>query len=689
MRYPTPRRDDLVEDLHGIPVRDPYRWMEDAEDEALRAWIDAQGTLLQELLAEAGAAREEIRAQLSAVWDYPKVGVPWRRGPRWFQHRNTGLQQQAVLWVMEAPDEEGRVLLDPNTLSADGTISLVDVAVSPDGALAAYGVSDGGSDWITWHVRDVSSGADLPDIVAWGKFSSAAWLPDSSGFVYGCFEPPEPGQELSGTNRNQKLRLHVLGHDGEDPIVHETPDEPDWGFAPEVTDDGRWLVVHVRIGTDPRHRLDLVDLSAVGDLHDPALLRPQRWWGDLDAEHHLVASVGERLLVQTDLDAPGGRVLLVPADAPEEAEEILPEQPETLADVRLVGGRLLVLRLRDATHELSVHDIDGTRVATVDLPDMGSVGGITGRPDDPAAHLAVSSFTASSAIVRLDMDDVTLTELRPPQVRVGGVSTTRVMVASSDGADIPLFVVRDLRVSGPQPTILYGYGGFGIPLGPEFRLWWSTWLQRGGAVAVGCYRGGLEYGREWHDAGRLQHKQHTFDDAAACASWLAAQPWTTAQHIAITGGSNGGLTAAMTMLQHPDAVGACVPEVGVLDLLRFHLFTIGWAWRSDYGDPDDADDAAWIHRISPYHQIRDRACYPPTLVVTADRDDRVVPLHSFKFLAALQHAQAGAAPVLGRIDTRAGHGAGTPTSKLIDARADVMAFLEHVLGRHWPCPQEE
>ncbi|CAN5432418.1 prolyl oligopeptidase family protein [soil metagenome] len=691
---PPSRRDDTVETLHGTEVADPYRWLEDVESPEVADWVTAQAEHSRRWLDDL-PHRAAIRDDLAAIWDHPKVGVPWRRGDRWFQSRNSGLQEQAVLWTAASPDAHGGVLLDPVTLSEDGTVSLAGVAVTPDGRRLAYGTSDGGSDWITWHVRDTETGEDTGDVAPWGKFSGAAWLHDGSGFFYGAYDPPAAGQELAAANRNHQLRFHRLGTDAADDVtVYARPEDPDWGFSPAITEDGGWLVVAIFQGTEPRSRIHLAPLS---DLNDPTAVDIRPWLDDFDAQYDVIGNHGDTMLVRTDLGAPGGRVLAIDARDAGTRREVLAPSDLALLDVRYLadghplGARLLVVRMVDAVHRVSIHDLAGTELGVVELPDLSSVGAITGRQGDHEVHLSLSSFVASASIHRLDVHTLALTEVRPADVRLPDVVTEQVMVDSTHGARVPLFLIHhaDAVPDGGNRTLLYGYGGFNIPLAPEFALWWTTWLRRGGVVAVGCYRGGGEYGRGWHDDGRLANKPHTFDDAMACARWLSGEGldgawsdtgWADPANIAITGRSNGGLTAAATMLRDPGAFGACVPEVGVLDMLRFHRFTIGWAWTSDYGDPDDPEDFALLHEISPYHTLLSRpGAYPATLVVTADRDDRVVPAHSFKFAAALQAAQTGDAPVLARIDTRAGHGAGTPTSKLIDARADVMAFLEQVL----------
>lgn len=675
---PVTRRDDIVEVLHGVPVADPYRWLEDQTAADVVAWVADQQAATRHYLDGLGD-REEIRRQLRAVWDYPKAGVPWRRADRWFQFRNDGLQQQSVLWTSESPTAAGRPLLDPLELNPDGTVSLAGTAVTPDGRLLAYGTSDGGSDWITWRVRDVVTGQDTRDVGRWGKFSGAAWSHDQNGFFYGAFAPPSDAP-LSQRNDNHRLHYLRLGRPGEPDLVYARPDEPLWGFSPHVSEDGRWLVVTISTGTDPRNRIYLGDLTAVDD---PAAVRLDPWLDDFDAAYSVVGNDEDTFFVRTDLDAPRGRMMAVQAGDATVRSDILAETADPMVAVRYVAGRFVVVRMVDATHRLAVHERDGTLVVDVELPGLVSISGISGRQRDNAAHLSASSFTSSPTLYRLDVPGApALTSIRAAAVDLPGVVTEQVVVDSTDGARVPLFLIRPTtaRPDRTNRTMLYGYGGFDIPLTPEFRLWWSVWLQRGGIVAVGCYRGGGEYGRAWHDAGRLADKRHTFDDALACARWLDQSGWAAPANLAITGGSNGGLTATATMLRSPRSFGACVPEVGTLDLLRFHKFTIGWAWTSDFGDPDDPDDFARLREMSPYHTVLDAPGeYPATLVTTADRDDRVVPAHSFKFVAAMQAAQRGTAPVLARIDTRAGHGSGTPTAKLIDARADVLAFLEDVL----------
>jgi prolyl oligopeptidase len=675
MDYPKTATVEQVDDYHGTAIADPYRWLEDADASETRAWIAAQNTLTEDWLAGV-PARAAIRERLAQLWDHPRAGAPWRRGERWFQLRNSGLQNQDVLYVLDAPDREGRVLLDPNTLSPDGTVALSAASVSHDGELLAYATSDSGSDWLTWRVRRIRDGQDLPDQLEWAKFSSAAWAPDASGFYYACYDAPAAGEAYEATNRNQRLAFHRLGDDqAADAVVHARPDQPEWGFDPRVTEDGRWLVITVWHGTHPHNALAYLDLADPDA--DVAYL-----FEAFDASYGFVGNDGTRWLLLTDLDAPRQRVLAV--DVPTRVvAEVVAESDDTLERARLVGGRLVTVALHHARHRLRVYDLDGMLVTEAALPDLATIGEITGRQGDDGVHLTVSTFTTPVAVWRHDLASATTVQVRAPGVPVDpdDFVAEQVFVPVDDATSVPLFVLRRAGVvaDGNRPALLYGYGGFNIPVTPGFKPEWLVWLERGGVLGVANLRGGGEYGRAWHDAGRLASKQNVFDDFAACAQWLIDAGWTRPERLAITGRSNGGLLVGASITQRPELFGAAVPEVGVLDMLRFHRFTIGWAWTSDYGSADDAEQFATLRGYSPLHNVRPGTAYPPTLVTTGDHDDRVVPGHSFKFAAALQAAQAGDAPVLLRVDTAAGHGAGKPTAKLIDERADVLAFLDATL----------
>ncbi|MBW3657231.1 MAG: prolyl oligopeptidase family serine peptidase [Actinobacteria bacterium] len=705
--YPATRRADTVDERHGHHLPDPYRWLEDTDAPETRTWIEAQNALTERHLAGI-PARAALRSRIEALWDRPRRGVPFRRGDHWFQLRNTGLQDQDVLWTATggphaAPAEENawRVLLDPNERSTDGTVSLTGLALTEDGGRLAYALSAAGSDWVTWYVRDVATGEDTGDVVPWSKFGGATWLPDGGSFLYTAYDPPGAGDEYAAVNEHQRLMRHRLGDDpADDELVHRTPDHPGWGFDATLTHDHRWLVIHVWEGTNPENRVHLAELAGDGTLGDIRPLLP-----DADASYRLVGAAGGRLWFHTDRDAPMGRIVALDPAAAEPADPtawdvVLPESDERLETARLVGafgagdpGWLVTSTLRHASSVLTVHDLDDGHAGIgpgreLRLPELGTVADLGGGRRDVVVHHTFETLTRPTSVRRVDLrdgtdEDVFTPELAPADDDVPLV--TEQVFVEHDGVRVPVFLVHreDVRPTGDVPTLLYGYGGFDISLTPMFRAPWRVWVERGGLFAFANLRGGGEYGRAWHDDGRLGNKQHVFDDAIAVAEWLQDPDrgsWSNPATTGIQGGSNGGLLVGACMTQRPDLWGACVPEVGVLDVTRFHLFTIGWAWKSDYGDPEDADDLATILTYSPLQNLRAGTCYPPTLVTTGDHDDRVVPGHSFKFAAELQHVQACDAPTLIRVDTSAGHGAGKPVSKQIDERADVVAFLTHHLG---------
>jgi prolyl oligopeptidase len=682
LSYPQAPTADQVDHYHGERVSDPYRPLEDSDAPETRAWIEAQNALAEEVL-EGASARAEIRERLAEVWDHPRAGAPWRRGDHWFQLRNTGLQDQDVLWVSDVPGEGGRVLIDPNRLSSDGTTALTAIEVSEDGELVAYATSEAGSDWRTWRVRRTLTGEDLPDRIGWSKFASAAWAPDGGGFMYGRYPEPPPDAAYDAPNRNMELRFHRLGDDpSADRVLLAVPEEPEWGFEPTVTADGRLLVVNVWRGTDPDNRVFVADL-AEGDM---AAATFRRVIPEPDASYLPIAGIGTTLYLLTDRDAPRGRVVALDIDDPDsELREIVGEGPDAIEQARLVGDRLAIVTLHDAHHRLAIFETDGRHVAEVALPEIGAIAELAGRREDPELFLTFMTFAAPASVLAVAMADGGVRQVAGASLRwdPSDFVTEQVFVDSADGTPVPLFLThrREVGPDGRTPTLLYGYGGFQIPVGPTFKPEWLTWMERGGLLAVASLRGGGEYGKAWHDAGRLANKQNVFDDFAACARWLAASGWTDAGHIGISGRSNGGLLVGASITQHPELFGAAVAEVGVMDMLRFHRFTIGWGWTSDYGSADDPEQYRWLRAYSPLHNLREGVAYPPTLVTTGDHDDRVVPGHSFKFAAALQAADGGDGPIVIRIDTDAGHGVGKPVTKLVDERSDVLAFLELALKR--------
>jgi prolyl oligopeptidase len=684
--YPAARLGDDADDHHGDLVRDPYRWLEDTDSAETAAWIKAQNELTERFL-ETVPERQEIRARLTELWDYPDAGVPFERGGRWFQLRRAGLQNQPVLYVADAPAGEGRVLLDPNLLAEDGTVAVGGVQVTDDGSLIAYATSSAGSDWKVWRVRDVATGEDREDLLEWCKFSQAAWRRDGSGFYYSRLEPPAPGTEYLSENRLPRVFFHRLGdRQGDDQLAFATPDQPEWLHSASVTDDGRFVVMSVSRGTFPESQLHVLDLD-----RPDAGFRPLV--GDFASRVSVVTNVGSTFYLVTDYQAERSRLVAVDLADPgrDHWREVVPEAEHTLLDAHFFGGRLVCHYLRHATSVLRVVSLDGAHIRDIPLPGIAALAesfrqdpGIQGRADSDLMHFKVASFTDSGSLWshHLGTGETTLVSPAAAAVDPDAFVTEQVFATSADGTRIPVFLSRrrDIEPSGDVPALLYGYGGFDNPVTPSFSVANVVWMERGGLFAVANLRGGGEYGRSWHDSGRLANKQNVFDDFCACARWLAESGWSRRERIAINGRSNGGLLVGACLTQHPELFGATVPEVGVLDMLRFHKFTIGWAWTSDFGDPDDPGQYQWVRAYSPLQNIGPGTSYPPTLITTGDHDDRVAPGHSLKFAAALQRAQGGPAPILIRVETAAGHGAGKPTAKLIAERTDVLAFLEAALG---------
>ena len=675
-RYPTAPTADVVEVLHGEEVRDPHRPLEDPDADSTVSWVREQNALTEAFLSEV-ASRPAIRSRIAGLWDYPKQGVPFERGGRWFQMRNSGLQAQSVLYVSEAPGQEGRVLIDPNLLSDDGTVSLTGLGVSDDGQLLAWATSSGGSDWMTWQVRSVASGDDLEDVIEWSKFSGAAWA--DGGFFYTSVEQPPAGSELTEAVRTPRIAFHSLGQpQSSDRVEFEAPDEPDWIPHAGVTEDRRYLVISVSRGTGTETYVLVRDLTGSSPLEP--LNHP------FEARDEVIEHTGDgSFLVLTDRAAERGRVVRARLGVePEQWEEVVAESGDTLLDARFYGGRLVCHYLHHAQSVLRVFDPDGRPVYEIPIPGPASVGEMSGRPETSLMHIQVTSFVQSGAIWSHELASGTTQLVTPSAARFPSSDyvTEQVFVDSSDGTKVPMFLTRSRSVapSGEAAVLLYGYGGFNVPVTPNFSVTFAAWLDRGGVLAVANLRGGGEYGRTWHEDGRLARKQNVFDDFAACARWLATSGWSRPERIAVMGGSNGGLLVGATLTQRPELIGAAVAEVGVMDMLRFHLFTIGWAWKSDYGDPAEPEQFRWLRAYSPLHNIKPGTCYPPTLLMTGDHDDRVVPAHSYKFAAALQEAQGCDHPILLRVGTSAGHGAGKPTAKLIDEAADRLAFLEAALG---------
>lgn len=684
-RPPPTRRADVADDYFGTRIADPYRWLEDDRSPETEAWVAAQNGTSRAFL-DAVPEREAIRARLTRLWDFERLVPPVKRGGRYFYSRNSGLQNQAVLHVADGLLAEPRVLLDPNALSADGTVALQAMFPSEDGKLVAYALSEAGSDWVTWRVRRADTGEDLPDVVRWSKFSTASWQRDGSGFFYERYDAPAEGAVLTGVHKDHQVWFHRLGTAQEqDRLVYRRPDQPEWGFGAEVSEDGALLVVSASLGTNPETAVFVADLHAPEWKPEPLLDR-------LDAEYVFVGNDGDVLYFLTTNGAPRRRLVAIRRGAPEPGawRTVIPEGKgrDVLRDVKLVGGRFVATFMRDARSAVEIFSKEGRRLAGVALPTLGTAAQLSGRAADPEAFFTFTGFTHPATVLRLDAASGRTTPFRAPRVDFDprDFSTRQVFYRSKDGTRVPMFLVhrKGLALDGRNPVLLRGYGGFDIPYVPYFSAATIAWLEMGGVLAVANLRGGGEYGKAWHDAGRLSRKQNVFDDFTAAAEWLVRSRYTSPERLAINGGSNGGLLVGAAITQRPELFGAAVPEVGVMDMLRFHRFTIGWAWKSDYGSSETKEGFDTLLRYSPLHNLRQGTRYPATLVVTADHDDRVVPAHSHKFTAALQAAQGGDAPILTRIETRAGHGAGKPTAKLIAERTDVYAFLVRVLGMRLP-----
>jgi prolyl oligopeptidase len=678
--YPHAHTVPQVDDYHGTQVADPYRWLEDPDSPETRAWIASQNQLTEGYLDQI-PYRKKMVDRLTTLWDFPKQLAPVKRGGRYFQQRNTGLQNQYVLFVMDSATDEGQVLLDPNTLSEDGTTALNTWAVSPDGKWLAYATADSGSDWITWSVRNVETGEDLPDRLVWSKFSEASWLKDSSGFYYSRYAAPEEGQDYTGANYFHKVFLHRIGTDqAEDTLVYERPDQKEWGFNAEVSDDGRYLVLYCWQGTDVRNRLYYQDMEAGGEIV-PLI-------DELEAAYTFVGNDGPVFYLFTNLDAARGKLIAVDTSQPDRTgwRTLVGEQQETLEAVRMVNNEFIMTYLKDAHHQLVRYDLAGNFLGEIPLPTLGAVpaGTLQGRRKDAELFFNFWSFLVPLSVYRFDFNDGERSQIFSPLLPFDPEPfiTRQVFATSQDGTAIPVFLThrKDLELNGKNPTLLYGYGGFNISLTPTFAPDRIAWFERGGVLAWANLRGGGEYGEEWHQAGMIHTKQNVFDDFIACGEYLIEEKVTSAKNLGILGRSNGGLLVGACMVQRPDLFGAAIPVVGVLDMLRFQKFTIGWAWVSDYGSSDKPDEFETLMAYSPYHNLKPGTAYPPTLVVTGDHDDRVVPGHSFKFAAALQAAQAGEDPTLIRIQVKTGHGMGKPTRLVIEEAADIWTFLMHHLG---------
>jgi prolyl oligopeptidase len=679
LEYPASRKTEHTDDYNSVKVSDPYHWLEDDNAPETKAWVDAQNKLTFGYL-EAIPQRTAIKQRLTALWNYERYGIPFKRGPVYFLTKNNGLQNQAVLYTLDALDTTPRVLLDPNTLSTDGTVALGNYDATDDGRLLAYALSRSGSDWREIRVRDTRTGQDLPDLIKWARNSGASWTKDGRGFFYSRYDEPAKADEFKGPFYYHKMYFHRLGTEQTgDRLVYERKDQKEWGFHGGVTDDGRYLIIEVSHGTDTRNRVFYQDLS------DSSAATVELLNG-FDAEYDFIDNDGPIFWFKTDLNAPRRRVIAIDTSKPARSnwKEVIPQSADLLSHVHVVGNQFIATYLHDAHTRVQRFSLKGKSLGDIPLPGIGSAGGFAGKRSEMETFYSFTSFTSPGTIYRYDFKTSKSSVFRQPKVPadVSNIETRQVFFSSKDGTRIPMFIVqkRGLKLDGNNPTVLYGYGGFDISLTPSYRPSVLAWLELGGVYAVANLRGGGEYGQEWHQAGMKLKKQNVFDDFIAASEWLIAQKYTRTEKLAISGGSNGGLLVGACITQRPELFGAALPAVGVMDMLRFNKFTAGWAWTSDYGSPENPEEFKALFAYSPYHNIKPARKYPATLITTADHDDRVVPAHSFKFAAALQAAQAGPKPVLIRVETRAGHGGGKPTGKLVEEAADQWAFLVRELS---------
>jgi prolyl oligopeptidase len=680
-KYPPARRADVVDDYHGTRGPDPYRWLEEADSEETRAWVEAQNRLTF------GAIRGNpqyaaIRARLAELWNYPRYSVPQREGARVFFSKNDGLQNQAILYAQRSRAAEPELVLDPNRLSADGTIALVTQAYSRDGRLRAYGLSASGSDRQEIRVRDVETGRDYPEVLRWCKFATVAWKPDGSGFFYDRF--PEPGSvPPEDENNYNRVYWHRLGTaQSADRLVFEHPDK-ELGFSAQVTEDGRYLLLTVYHGTDPRTRVYYRELEGTG----PFVRLLDRG----DAMYAPLGNLGTTLYLHTDEGAPRGRVIAIDLRRPERSawKEVVAEADDVIHFAAMVHDEIVLARMRDAHDRLEVRGLDGRRVREIPLPALGSISGLSGRQKDREMYYGFTSFLQPATSYRYDFGTGASEPFRRSELRFdpSAYVTEQVFYRSKDGTRVPMFLThrKGIARDGSNPVLLYGYGGFNVNETPVFSVPRLVWLEAGGVFAQPNLRGGNEYGEAWHQAGMLERKQNVFDDFIAAAEWLISAGYTRPERLAIQGGSNGGLLVAACMVQRPELFGAVIASVPVIDMLRYHRFTIGRYWIPEYGNAEaDPAQFRYLRAYSPLHNIKPGTAYPATLITSADTDDRVVPAHAKKFAAALQAADAGKNPILLRVETRAGHGLGKPVSKQIEEAADVYAFLFRTFGMTSP-----
>lgn len=683
LSYPVTRKVDQVDAYHDTAVADPYRWLEDDNAADTKAWVVQQNQVTDKFL-EAMPQRMPARRIYTELYNFERFGIPFQEGGRYFWTRNDGLQQQNVIYTAKSLTDTPVVALDPNAMSKDGTVALSGLAPSRDGKLLAYGIAGAGSDWQTWKVRDLATGQDLPDTIEWVKFSGASWTADGKGFFYARYDAPKEGEKLKGANYFQKLYYHRLGTpQAEDVLVAENRDDKEWGFGTEVSDDGQLLLISVWKSAGSKNGLMVLPLPKGGFAGG----KPQPITLDFDAQYTPVAAVGGKIIVKTDKGAPRGKLVTIDLKNPAPAgwKTLVAEGPDAMTMASAVGGRFLLSYLHDAATLVRVHGADGKQLSEVKLPGIGTASGFGGRWSDKETFFSYTSLTTPAEIHRYDIKTGKVNLFKKPKTAFNPdeFETRREFVTSKDGTRFPIFIAakKGIKLDGSNPTLLYGYGGFDISITPGYGVTAASWMKMGGVYVIASIRGGGEYGSAWHEAGTKLKKQNVFDDFIAAGEWLVKNKVASPATLAINGGSNGGLLVGAVTNQRPDLFAAAVPQVGVMDMLRYQNFTIGWAWATDYGTSADSKEMFdALYAYSPVHTIKNGgAKYPAVLITTGDHDDRVVPAHSFKYAATLQAANTGPAPKLIRIETNAGHGAGKPTSKIIEERSDILAFIANTM----------
>ncbi|MCR4853778.1 MAG: prolyl oligopeptidase family serine peptidase [Prevotella sp.] len=676
VNYPATMKDNTVDEYFGQKVPDPYRWLEDDRSEQTAQWVEAQNAVTNAYLSRL-PQRSKLQKRLTEVANYGKVGTPFWRHGHWYQYRNNGLQNQSVLYTMDELNGEQRVFLDPNTLSADGTVALKSMAFSHDGKHCAYAISRSGSDWMEIYVMDVATRQLTADHIEWCKFSGPQWYKD--GFFYSAYDAPEQGKEFSNVNEVQKIYYHKLGTAQKDDVLfYQNPVQPKRFYGVDVTDDETMMFLY-ESGAGAGNNLFVRDLRQEGSQFI-------QMTNDMECQYSPVENIGDKIYIFTNYGAAKNRLMVADIRKPgvQDWQELVGETDDVLEDVSFANGKMVLTYSKDACNHVYVYDLQGKRLCEVPLPGVGSVG-FSSRKERPECFLTFTSFTQPGTIYQYDMAQNQCQPFAEPKVnfRLSDFQTEQLFFESKDGTRIPMFITykKGLKRNGRNPVYLYGYGGFNISLPPSFSAMRIPFLESGGIYAQVNLRGGSEYGEEWHLAGTKMQKQNVFDDFIGAAEYLIAQRYTSKDKIAIVGGSNGGLLVGACMTQRPDLFRVAIPQVGVMDMLRYHKFTIGWNWASDYGTSEDsAEMFEYLRGYSPLHNLKPGTSYPATLVTTADHDDRVVPAHSFKFAATLQACNDGTYPTLIRIDTKAGHGGGKPLSKVIEEQADIYGFIMHHLG---------